>query len=122
MPNSTPTKTPGKSGNPAWVPGKSGNPGGKHKDLAKFRAAARTMSWQALSVICELLENSKDEKVRLKAAEVLLDRAWGKAPPAEIEDGGDTGAEFVVSIKPTKPKDQLIEMEPFDENNGRVGN
>ena len=100
-----------KPGNPNWEKGKSANPGGRPKDHALFREAARVVSWEALDTIVEILRETEDDKLKLRAAEVLIERGWGKVSPAELEINEDTGAEFIVSVTPTKPKSAEIELD-----------
>lgn len=54
--------------------GKSGNPGGRPKGIA---AKAREHTDKAVEVLAAALD-SKDERVRVTAAEKLLDRGYGK--------------------------------------------
>ncbi len=54
--------------------GVSGNPGGRPKGIA---AKAREHTDKAVQVLAEALD-SKDERVRVTAAEKLLDRGYGK--------------------------------------------
>jgi uncharacterized protein DUF5681 len=58
-----------------FKPGVSGNPGGRPKGIA---AKAREHTDRALEVFVEGLEDP-DVKVRLIAAEKILDRGYGKA-------------------------------------------
>ena len=50
-----------------------------------MREAARELSPQAIEVLRGAMEDD-DPRVRIKAAEVLLDRAWGKPPQAIGQD------------------------------------
>lgn len=68
-----------------FQPGQSGNPGGRPKGEAKVREAAREHTEAALAVLVGALSD-EDARVRIKAAETLLDRGWGK-PKQTI--GGD---------------------------------
>jgi hypothetical protein len=61
--------------------GKSGNPGGRHKGVIEVIELARAESVACIESLVRLRDDPKQPGiVRLKAAEVLLDRAWGKAP------------------------------------------
>ena len=72
-----------------FVKGKSGNPGGKPKELRNVQLAARKISPRALLELKKIL-NSKDagSQAKIAAAQVVLDRAWGKAPQAITGEGG----------------------------------
>lgn len=59
-------------------PGHSGNPGGRPKVAGRVRDLARAHTEKAVSVLVESLDDA-DARVRLTAANMLLDRAWGKA-------------------------------------------
>ena len=67
-----------------FQPGQSGNPGGRPKGEAKVRAAAREHTDTALGVLVSAMAD-EDVRVRIKAAEVILDRGWGK--PAQPHSG-----------------------------------
>lgn len=67
-----------KRGNPNWKPGLSGNPSGRPKAAHDFAMLARTKSEEAFSVIMEILSGPYEARERLKAAEIILDRAYGK--------------------------------------------
>ena len=60
-----------------FQPGQSGNPGGRPKVDPEIREAARAHAEQALKVFIDGLTDD-DARVRLKSAEHLLDRAYGK--------------------------------------------
>lgn len=75
------------AGNPkpsnGFKKGQSGNPAGRAKPTADeldLRAAARLKAPEALLTIVRLMEQSDNDGVRLKAAEIVLDRGYGKAP------------------------------------------
>jgi len=64
-----------------FAKGQSGNPGGRPKKTQEevdLIAACKEKTADALNVIQDLMENSKNDRVRLAAAEYVLDRAWGK--------------------------------------------
>ena len=74
----------------AFVKGKSGNPGGKPKELKNVLAQARRISPVALRVLKKILnDKSAGNQVKVSAASVVLDRAWGK--PAQAITGADGG-------------------------------
>jgi len=67
-----------------FTPGVSGNPGGRPvNDTTTLKEMARERTERALKVLDEALD-SKDERVRISAANALLDRGWGK--PASVDE------------------------------------
>ena len=77
-------------------PGISGNPGGRPKMPEEFRQLARENSIPALQVVVNILKNpASANKDRLKAAEIILDRAWGK-PVQGVEMSGRDGGPIEV--------------------------
>jgi hypothetical protein len=71
----------GQLGNPAWKKGVSGNPGGKPKATVELMKLAREHTLEAWKTIIEIMKDAKAHRiVRLRAAELVLDRGHGKAP------------------------------------------
>lgn len=62
----------------AFKKGQSGNPGGRAKDVLGVGELARRNGAKAIQRAISLLE-SDDERVVLAAAQLLLDRGFGKA-------------------------------------------
>ena len=82
-----------RRGNPAWVKGRSANPGGRPRGFEDVAQQARDLGPLAIERLGEILRDpkSKDGAV-IRAAELLLERGYGKAPafhtndPAEFRD------------------------------------
>ena len=100
-------KTPAKKKKgklrPPWKKGQSGNPGGRPRLDAELRDAAREYTQEALNVLVNGLK-SKSAAVKIKCAQELLDRGWGK-PRQSVEisdpDGNPVATRIeVVYIKP----------------------
>ncbi len=72
-----------------FQPGQSGNPGGRPKDNAVVRDLAREHTLGAIKALADALED-ENSRVRVTAAEALLDRGWGK--PAQTIGGDPDGA------------------------------
>lgn len=69
--------------------GVSGNPGGRSCALKELAKTAREHTETALKTILNILTTAEKDSDKLKAAEILLDRGYGKAPQ-EIKLSGDT--------------------------------
>lgn len=57
--------------------GRSGNPGGRPKEVAEVRDLAREHTTQAIETLVRWMQ-SDNAKASVAAANVLLDRGWGK--------------------------------------------
>ena len=60
-----------------FKPGQSGNPGGRPKGYAEITGAARAHGEASIKVLAEALKH-KDHRIRIVAAQSLLDRGYGK--------------------------------------------
>jgi hypothetical protein len=69
-----------------FQPGQSGNPTGRPKSDPRLKELARAKTEEAFAVILDCLADP-DKKIALKAAEVLLDRGWGR-PALDVNVGG----------------------------------
>lgn len=68
--------------------GASGNPGGRPKALTNFEDLARSRSVQALDKLWEIAQSGRSMPA-VRACEIIIERAWGKAPqPITGGDGG----------------------------------
>jgi hypothetical protein len=74
----------GHSANPAgqFKPGQSGNPAGRTNAFEQVRALARQHSPEAFKTLVELMRLTNEPGVRLRAAEQILDRAFGRPAQA----------------------------------------
>jgi hypothetical protein len=63
-----------------FAPGRSGNPGGRPKAALDVQALAREHTTAAIRALSEAL---RDPKLKVAAAQALLDRGWGK-PTVQI--------------------------------------
>ncbi len=64
-----------------WPKGVSGNPGGRPKALREVTRLARECSEDAINTLWHIMTHSRNEAARIRAAEAILARAWGKASP-----------------------------------------
>jgi len=77
-----------------FKPGASGNPSGKSKKLGEFQALARDNSIAILRKLI-LIALRRSDAVAVRAAEIVLERAWGKAPqPVTGKGGGPIDLQF----------------------------
>ena len=79
-----------RRGNPAWVKGRSANPGGRPRGFEDVAQRARDLGPLAIERLGEILRDpkSKDGAV-IRAAELLLERGYGKAPAFHTNDPGE---------------------------------
>ncbi len=68
----------------SFKPGQSGNPSGRPRKFGAIRALAQVYSETAIRTLVELMGNS-DPRVRLNAANSVLDRAVGRPAIADEE-------------------------------------
>jgi hypothetical protein len=100
-------------GKQGWQKGQSGNPAGRPKDpeRKKLRDMAREHTQAALQTIIDVMTDPTAKPgIRLKAADILLDRGWGKAAPI-VEDVAKE-AEKVTVLLDIAPPEILEPLEP----------
>jgi hypothetical protein len=81
---------------PPFKKGHSGNPGGRPKEFAAVKALARKHAEEAIQVLVQQL-SSEDAKLRIAAANALLDRAIGK--PVQPQAGADGDEPLEVTFR-----------------------
>ncbi len=83
-----PRRHGGGAGRP-FVKGQSGNPGGRPKEIAHVRELARSRTVEAVETLTDIMRNPDEPAAaRVRAAETLLDRGWGRpTQPISGEDG-----------------------------------
>lgn len=80
-----------------WVKGQCGNPGGRPKGVKEVQDLARRYTTDAIQTLSDICSNPKaTPSARVSAAEVLLDRGWGKAPQKLEFEGINQLPEHVV--------------------------
>lgn len=87
-----------KAPSSAFKKGQSGNPGGRPKLSEEFKELARSKSVRALEVIIEIAENPlADYTYRLKACEIILDRAYGK-PVQQVDTENKNNNAITINL------------------------
>lgn len=79
-----------RSNSPVGTKGYTGNPSGRPKDVGHVKELAKAHTEDAIHALAAMMNDGQVAAVaRVRAAEVLLDRAWGKAvqPLSGDEDG-----------------------------------
>ena len=91
-----------RQNNGKFAKGNCANPGGRPKLPEELKQLCRAKAEEAINVAAELLNDTQQPgTVRLKAAEILLDRGYGKAPQALTgEDGAPIPIQLIEIIKP----------------------
>jgi hypothetical protein len=81
-----------------FKPGQSGNPTGGKKIPEDVKQAFRALTPQAVATLFGIMTEGEQESNRLRAAETILNRAWG-TPTQAVEVTGSEGSPLVVSIR-----------------------
>jgi len=99
--------------------GVSGNPGGRPKRTAEevqLIEACREKTPDALAVIQELMDNSSNDRVRLAAAQFIIERGYGKAPQRiALLDAREQGPLPGAELTPLEAYNQVIQCKSFEE-------
>ena len=94
-----------------WVKGQSGNPRGRARTPVELTEACRKLSAEAVKVLGTILRSKKQRpQDRIRAAEVLLDRGYGKAAQT-VELSGPEGGPIPVAIDPWSDDDLAALLE-----------
>lgn len=79
--------------------GESGNPGGRPRETAHVREAARAHTAEAIETLAAIMRDENEAaRARVAAAEALLNRAWGRAEQAHRIEAGEDGGGLVVHV------------------------
>lgn len=96
-PHTEVVEPPKRKGNPAWTKGGvSPNPGGRPKDYKEVAAFAKKFTEEAILALADLMRNAENESARVRAAEILLERGWGK--PRQDIDITSTTPVLVIDV------------------------
>lgn len=75
-----------------FVKGQSGNPGGRPKGSAEVRELAQRLTARSFEELERMAFTSDDDRVRLDAIRIILDRGYGR-PAQAITGSEDEGGE-----------------------------
>jgi len=87
---------------PVGTKGYTGNPGGRPKMPEEIRKAFQDLTPEAIKTLAEIMREGKFDSDRVKATEVILDRAWGKAIQQVDADFGGSLQIIIVDDIPKK--------------------
>lgn len=110
-------KPPNPNGNPNWKKGVSANPGGRPKTEKEVRELAQEMSVEAVHTLGNVMRNEEaDLRVRVAAANAILDRAIGRPAQAvhhsgSIETGSASLPEMLAALEPHQ-RAMLAQFDP----------
>lgn len=93
-----------------WRPGQSGNPTGWNAiNAMRAQILKRTKNGEEIiAVIHDIMQTAENDAVRLKAAEMLLDRCYGK--PKELPDGNAAPSILNIASLPADKLEMLISL------------
>jgi len=85
--------------NGKFAPGVSGNPGGVSEARREMQELARLHSVEAIETAVRIMRTGKSETSRLVAANMLLDRGWGKPRQSvDVEQQGRSLEDILRAI------------------------
>lgn len=83
----------------SYAPGQSGNPGGRPKMSPEMKEALSRFGPRAIEILTSIAENTRAKDAdRIRAAEVLLDRYYGK-PVQQTELTGEEGTPLFTGVR-----------------------
>jgi hypothetical protein len=102
-----------------FAPGASGNPGGRPKGFDAFVDLARKKSPVILTKLMTIALQGKGLPA-VRACEIIIDRAWGKAPQ-KLEHGGPDGGPIPISATATTEEKRTRLRELQEKARARLG-
>lgn len=77
--------------------GQSGNPSGRKKVPEDVKLAFRSLTMDAVRTLTEVMHHGDNDSSRIRAAEIILNRAWG-TPTQAVELTGAEGKDLGIRI------------------------
>jgi len=93
----------------AYKKGETGNPGGrpgKSEAERTLEAMCREKTPEALAVVLGIMAKGDSHKVKLSAAQYIIDRGWGKAPQSLTLEGGVNPLKTAMTVTFVLPKER----------------
>jgi hypothetical protein len=97
-----------------WKPGTSGNPTGRPKLHPDIIALAKDHSPEAFKRIIRLMKDADDHPTQLRAAQYVIDRAYGK--PHQAVDLGSSAGGFNVTVQIVERLPETTDSEAPDDD------
>jgi len=105
-----------KKNSTSFKPGQSGNPSGAGRMPVEFKDLAKGYSRDALKVVIDIMQDNKaSQKDRLRASDMIMDRAWGKAMQG-MEVSGPEGKPIETHSLTALTDSELITLEQILSN------
>ena len=89
-----------------WQPGQSANPGGRPSIPEEVKAALQAATPAAVATLVEIMTGGKSEDTRVKAANIILDRVYGKAAAQVDVRVHDVGAMHLQLLEEIRARRQ----------------
>lgn len=85
---------------PPWQPGKSGNSRGSSRAYRRVLRAAREASPEAIDKLIECMrDTTADWHQRIRACDIILDRAWGSEARIDVDLNADKVNQITIVIE-----------------------
>lgn len=96
-----------------WRPGHGGCAKRDNRAFQKLLAQARRTSAEALETVIDCMRDKEAPwPARIAAANVVLERAWGKAPERLAIDGQGIGTLRIEFVDPRRPEPEPADSGP----------
>lgn len=109
-----------------WQPGKSANPGGRPSIPEEVKEALQAATPAAVQTLVEIMTSGKSEDTRVKAANIILERVYGKATAqvdVRVHDVGAMHLQLLEEIRARRQDriGQAIDVTPIEKKDEEGG-